>query len=646
MRKKLLSILALLCLTVSGAWADETYTIKFEANGKSVTKENVTLPATFSCDHENKNGELDEIIKYLYESYSEGYCAYIAPSVPYDPYNDNVTGGCENNNQSITISGPFEGTATVTGGYIVGGSYNNYTLTISFPDYIAPPVASGYCGDPTVNEGKNVTWELTGHPSEYFGMEYTLTISGTGAMADYTSRYRNHINPELPPAPAPWCRDEFEFPYRPITSIEIGNGVTHIGDYAFWNLSDLSSIVIPANVKSIGNGAFEQCGGLQHVTLNEGLESIGGGAFGGSYLLAINIPASVTSVGVLFVNDCIHLESITVASGNQVYITDDDHSMLIDNTTHTLMATCASRTGITIPNTVTSIGDNAFCNWQGTSITIPAGVTSIGMGAFLWCWNLESIEIPNKVTSIGGGAFFNCSKLQTIILNSNPYIGEEAFVKQQYNYNPETHQETVTVSYPNSVTMNLTANADETGTYKWMTFNNENYSFTPDANTTAYKGVLNGNSLTLVPVADVLADNAVILKSTSSAVTLTLTTSPTTTSDDFTGNALTSVKWTADNWNTPANCYTLSRGSSGTGTLGFYKYIGSTLNYGKAYLITPSAAPSFIGFNEGGATAIEVPAATNNVENGEIYDLTGRRIESQPTKKGIYIKNGKKFIVK
>ena len=187
MRKKLLSILALLCLTVSGAWADETYTIKFEANEKSVTKENVTLPATFSCDHENKNGELDQIIKYLYDSYSEGYCAYIAPSVPYDSYNDNVTGGCENNNQSITISGPFEGTVTVTGGYIVGGVYNQYTLTISFPDYIAPPVASGYCGDPNVNNGESVTWELTGHPGESFGREYTLTISGTGAMADYTS---------------------------------------------------------------------------------------------------------------------------------------------------------------------------------------------------------------------------------------------------------------------------------------------------------------------------------------------------------------------------------------------------------------------------------------------------------------------------
>ena len=645
MRKKLLSILALLCLTVSGAWADETYTIKFEANEKSVTK-NVTLPHTFSCDYVNKNGELDQIIQSLYESYSGGQCSPEQPAVPYDPYNDNVTGGYENNNQSITISGPFEGTVTVTSGYMVGKVYNQYTLTISFPDYIAPPVASGYCGDPTVNEGKNVSWELTGHPSEDFGREYTLTISGTGAMADYTSGEFNNINPELPPAPAPWCRDEFEFPYYPITSIEIGNGVTHIGDYAFWNLSAFSSIEIPINVESIGNGAFEQCMGLQHVTLNEGLKSIGGGAFGGSYLLAINIPASVTSVGALFVNDCIHLESITVASGNQVYITDDGHSMLIDNTTHTLMATCASRTEITIPNTVTSIGDNAFCNWQGTSITIPAGVTSIGMGAFLFCTDLESIEIPAKVTSIGGGAFYNCSNLQTIILNSNPYIGEEAFLKQQYNYNPETHQETVTVSYPNSVTMNLTANADETGAYKWMTFNNENYSFTPDANTTAYKGVLNGSNVQLVPVADVLADNAVILKSTSSDVTLTLTTSPTTTSDDFTGNALTSVKWTAENWNTPANCYTLSRGKSGEGTLGFYKYSGSTLNYGKAYLITPNAAPSFIGFNEGGATAIEVPAATNNVENGGIYDLTGRRIESQPAKKGIYVKNGKKFIVK
>lgn len=127
---------------------------------------------------------------------------------------------------------------------------------------------------------------------------------------------------------------------------------------------------------------------------------------------------------------------------------------------------------------------------------------------------------------------------------------------------------------------------------------------------------------------------------------MTLTTLPTTTSDNFTDNDLTSVKWADKPWSKPANCYTLSRGSSGEGTLGFYKYSGSTLNYGKAYLITPNAAPNFIGFNEGGATAIEVPAATNNVEKGEIYDLTGRRIESQPAKKGIYVKNGQKFIVK
>ena len=491
-------------------------------------------------------------------------------------------------------------------------------------------IYSGYCGDPTIHDGLDVTWQVTD--------DYKLTISGTGAMADYTSPYGYGLDE---PKRAPW-REEFCSPL--ITSIEIGEGVTHIGNFAFWNC-DISSIVIPANVKSIGNGAFEQCSGLASVTLNEGLETIGAQAFNACILTSITIPATVTSIGPAFVNQNFALQGFTVASENQVYTTTDDNWMIIDKTTHTLIATCASKTEITIPNTVTTIGESAFINWKGTSITIPENVTTIGTGAFQFSTLLTSIEVPSSVTSIGIAAFYNCLKLNTITLNSNPYIGVDAFVQQQYNYNPETHQETWTVSYP-TVTMNLTANADETGTYKWMTFNNENYSFTPDANTTAYKGVLNGSNVQLVPVADVLADNAVILKSTSSAVTMTLTTSPTTASDDFTGNALTSVKWANKPWSKPDNCYTLSRGQSGTGALGFYKYSGSTLNYGKAYLITPNAAPNFIGFNEGGATAIEVPAATNNVEKGEIYDLTGRRIESQPAKKGIYVKNGQKFIVK
>ena len=66
-------------------------------------------------------------------------------------------------------------------------------------------------------------------------------------------------------------------------------------------------------------------------------------------------------------------------------------------------------TSITIPNSVTSIGDYAFRDCSGlTSISIPNSVTSIGESAFFNCSSLTSISIPNSVTSIESGAFFGC----------------------------------------------------------------------------------------------------------------------------------------------------------------------------------------------------------------------------------------------
>ena len=193
--------------------------------------------------------------------------------------------------------------------------------------------------------------------------------------------------------------------------------------------------------------------------------------------------------------------------------------------------------------------------------------------------------------------------------------------------------------------VNLTANSDgETTPSYWATYYNSMTSFTADANTTVYKGAVSGGNLQLTAVADIPKGNAVVLKSSSATITLT---PAATTTADFTGNELKGGTTVASG----NDAYTLSRGSAGTGTLGFYKFNGASLDGSKAHLElptgwTPSPARNFIGFGDDNTTAIEAPAAKSDVEDGKIYDLTGRRIEGQPTKKGIYVKNGQKIIVK
>ena len=157
--------------------------------------------------------------------------------------------------------------------------------------------------------------------------------------------------------------------------------VTSIGDSAFTYCYSLTSVTIPNSVTSIGSSAFFHCSSLTSITIPNSVTSIGGYAFYGcSSFTSVTIGNSVTSIGGEAFVGCWSLTSVIVESGNSTYDSRENCNAIIESATNTLIVGCQNTI---IPNSVTSIGDWAFCDCTAlTSITIPNSVTSIGDRAF------------------------------------------------------------------------------------------------------------------------------------------------------------------------------------------------------------------------------------------------------------------------
>ena len=485
-----------------------------------------------------------------------------------------------------------------------------------------------------------------------------------------------------------------------LTSITIPNSVTSIGRRAFENTAWLDNQ--PDGLVYAGKVAYKYKGEMPdntNINLNEGTLGIAGEAFSGcGGLTSITIPKSVRSIYRNPFYGCVGLASIKVESGNSYYDSPNNCNAIIEIASNKLIAgckatiipnsvtsigdfaffNCSGLTSVEIPNSVTSIGDWAFADCSGlTSITIPNSVTSIGSFAFAYCSGLTSVEIPNSVTSIGRYVFESCSGLTKVTS-----LIEEPYAIRNCWYNVNTNEIPLYVPKRTKALYEATEG--------WNVFENiieiEGINPVDDNGSVDFSGDdgidddtdLDGNVIGNIYY--VIGDDDGEYSSTEGCIIIRKPTSDDQV-DDISGQDLfgedLSNNFTGIIFKVQAGSGTIKINAESVGGMTLKVKIGYNAPFimelaGRMKVTIPysvteptyiyiyagessAGAPSMNGAGSGSALKIygiewsqsannidSVPAQTNS--DDAIYDLNGQRVVSP--KKGVFIKNGRKYVVK
>ena len=329
------------------------------------------------------------------------------------------------------------------------------------------PVPSGNCG---ATESDKVTWELEQNNSGSENPTYTLTISGSGNMADYYAQYVQRpaeFNGDI----APWRRallsntsaDRTTVEVVPITEVVIGDGVTRIGSGAFAYTELTGTVTFNANVTSYGDGVFARDTSITAVdwTNFKPTEKITDGwatvyekehfaipyaFFDGCSSLDTSIVDGTTYSGQLVLPDTI--EAIYVAAFRGTGFSKVDFSdglSSIKAVGSYAITKLANMTEFTYPGNVDFYGVNdagqnnviqgggikrltiakevtklpaSFCTNTENLITVEvedgSQLTTIGNDAFTENKALKNIDISSPVTSVGERAFYDCGALESV----------------------------------------------------------------------------------------------------------------------------------------------------------------------------------------------------------------------------------------